>query len=125
MNEQQKSSPDVNESDNGVNVDDSSRNLNNQSAKIIKRILPDDLAQSADHTDINNERRKQIVYSHQKILIIVAYMRSGSTLTASLFQEYTGTFYVFEPIRFLHESFMKLSKNNSYFNLNYTHGRTR
>lgn len=40
-------------------------------------------------------------------------MRTGSTLVGSLLQEYPGVFYVFEPLRAVHDEFEKARKNKS------------
>ncbi|XP_045199057.2 carbohydrate sulfotransferase 1-like isoform X2 [Mercenaria mercenaria] len=71
-------------------------------------------------------QKKQNVHSNKKIVLIVAYMRSGSTLTGSLFQAYPGTFYVFEPLRFLVGAFNGLARNNkTYTTLKYANGTNR
>lgn len=51
--------------------------------------------------------------SNKTIVFIIAYMRTGSTLVGSLFQEYPGTFYVFEPLRAVYDVFESARKNNS------------
>ncbi|XP_045196739.2 carbohydrate sulfotransferase 1-like [Mercenaria mercenaria] len=71
-------------------------------------------------------KKNVTVLSDRKIVLIIAYMRTGSTLTASLFQEFPGTFYVFEPIRGLTGKFKELLKNNqTYTTMHYIHGKER
>ncbi|XP_053407796.1 carbohydrate sulfotransferase 1-like [Mercenaria mercenaria] len=50
-------------------------------------------------------------------------MRSGSTLTGSLFQEYTDAFYVFEPLHMLHNAFSRPADDK--VTLKYVNGTTR
>ena len=38
------------------------------------------------------------------IVVILAYMHTGSSYTASIIQQHPGTFYEFEPLRSLQES---------------------
>ena len=40
-------------------------------------------------------------------VVVVAYMRSGSSLTGNLIQEDPSTFYVFEPLHDLIRSYQK------------------
>lgn len=56
--------------------------------------------------------RKTEILSNASIVLIVAYMRTGSTLTGSIFQEYPGTFYAFEPIRAVFDAFEAARKFN-------------
>lgn len=56
--------------------------------------------------------RKTEILSNASIVLIVAYMRTGSTLTGSIFQEYPGTFYAFEPIRAVFDAFEAAQKHN-------------
>ncbi|KAL4233457.1 hypothetical protein ACF0H5_008138 [Mactra antiquata] len=68
--------------------------------------------------------KNQTILSNDKIVIIVAYMRTGSTLTASLLQEYPKTFYVFEPIRYIMDIYKQIhSKNKTTMTLEYLHSK--
>ncbi|XP_060566337.1 carbohydrate sulfotransferase 1-like isoform X2 [Ruditapes philippinarum] len=51
------------------------------------------------------------VVSKAKIILIIAYMRTGSTLTGAIFQSFPGTFYVFEPIRLIGSFFNSMARN--------------
>ncbi|XP_060566324.1 uncharacterized protein LOC132725246 [Ruditapes philippinarum] len=51
------------------------------------------------------------VVSKAKIILIIAYMRTGSTLTGAIFQSFPGTFYVFEPIRLIVGFFNSMARN--------------
>ncbi|XP_045172311.2 carbohydrate sulfotransferase 1-like [Mercenaria mercenaria] len=65
------------------------------------------------------------VLSRKKIVQIVAYMRSGSTLTGSVFQAYPDTFYSFEPLRFLPKAFDELNTIKTHVELKYINGTKR
>lgn len=66
------------------------------------------------------------ILSDKRIVLIMAYMRTGSTLTASVLQEYPGTFYAFEPVRSVHSTFKKsTAQNQTYTTFNYIHGVRR
>lgn len=76
--------------------------------------------------DAHQRPENVTVLSNKTIVIILAYMRTGSTLTASVFQEYQDSFYVFEPIRWIHAAFSQLQKKNmTYLNLFYPRGSNR
>ncbi|XP_060566742.1 carbohydrate sulfotransferase 1-like [Ruditapes philippinarum] len=84
----------------------------------VTKILP-----SRDQSSLN---RSSTVLSNRKIIIIIAYMRTGSTLTASLFQEYPNTFYVFEPIRSVYMKFKRaMEQHLTSTELHYIHGVER
>lgn len=51
---------------------------------------------------------------HRKVLILT-YMRSGSTLLGDILQHHPGSFYGFEPLRYIDEDIHK-GKNVSFFN---------
>ena len=44
--------------------------------------------------------------SNAKIVLIIAYMRSGSSFTGGLFNQLPESFYLFEPVRFVFDAFM-------------------
>ncbi|KAH3890833.1 carbohydrate sulfotransferase 5-like [Dreissena polymorpha] len=55
------------------------------------------------------------IRSHSHIVIIISYMRSGSTLTGDIMQHFPGTFYVFEPFHAM-EIRTKQNKHLVYLN---------
>ena len=76
------------------------------------------------HQEIFDPSRKVTVVSNTSIVLIVAYMRTGSTLVGSLFQEYPGSFYVFEPLRAILDVFEDAQKhNNKTVTLKYIEGK--
>lgn len=105
--------------------------------KIVKVHLEqhsDDKSNSPDDQQINiklnlqnrqlvGENRNVSILSDKNIVIIIAYMRTGSTLTASLLQQYPGTFYVYEPIRSLYGAYTKGDRTHA--TLNYINGKVR
>jgi len=60
-----------------------------------------------DISDNNNFK----VLSNKSIILVVAYMRPGSTLTGSLRQVPSGSFYVFEPLHNLMTTFQPAVKS--------------
>jgi len=46
------------------------------------------------------------------MILVVAYLRTGSTFTASLFTHQPNSFYVFEPLHMLHDKSSKGEKIN-------------
>ncbi|XP_053397041.1 carbohydrate sulfotransferase 3-like [Mercenaria mercenaria] len=62
----------------------------------------------SQYIKIGNGRR----FEFAKIIIIVAYGRSGSTFTGSIFREITGAFYLYEPNRDLTLPFTKYRNDN-------------
>ncbi|KAL4240877.1 hypothetical protein ACF0H5_001662 [Mactra antiquata] len=87
-------------------------------------------AQKFDHerspTDAKRATKIQTIHSNGKIVLIVAYMRSGSTLTGALLQEHPKAFYVFEPIRPIKQSFKEIGSNNeSTVTFNYPNAKDR
>ena len=64
---------------------------------------------------------KKIITS-AKIVIIAAYMRTGSSLMGGMFHHYPGTFYLFEPIRNLVNAMMDAMKTTE---LMYVSGKRR
>ncbi|XP_052811935.1 uncharacterized protein LOC128239354 [Mya arenaria] len=61
------------------------------------------------------------VLSQKNIILVVAYMRSGSTMTASFLEANPGTFYRFEPLRGVYNKF-KETKANKTTQLKYSKG---
>ena len=53
---------------------------------------------------------EKTIITTAKIVIIAAYMRTGSTFMGGIFQRYPGTFYLFEPLHYIDDS---LEKRNS------------
>ncbi|XP_052807511.1 carbohydrate sulfotransferase 3-like isoform X1 [Mya arenaria] len=45
------------------------------------------------------------IISNKSIIVINAYLRTGSTFTASLFETYPGVFYIFEPLHDIERGF--------------------
>ncbi|KAL4220298.1 chondroitin 6-sulfotransferase [Mactra antiquata] len=64
----------------------------------------------------NDGRNNVEVLSNKKIAIVLAYMRTGSTLTGAILQQYDETFYAFEPIRSIKEKVMKRGGILNYIN---------
>lgn len=52
------------------------------------------------------------VLSNATIVLIIAYMRTGSTLTGSLFEAHSGTFYAFEPLFGVENAFRRAQAQN-------------
>ena len=97
-------------------------------SKVIKVTVDQPVNKTAVFTNLgeNTLASKPTILSDKKIIIIVAYMRTGSTLTASLFQEFPNTFYVFEPVRSVNTKFKDATKNNlTSAQLHYIHGREK
>ena len=69
--------------------------------------------QKKSYIDINMTLESKSVLSEAKIVLIIAYMRTGSTLAGAIFQSYAGTFYVFEPIRKLNDFFRDIEQNEN------------
>lgn len=66
------------------------------------------------------------IISEDKIILVAAYMRTGSSLTGSIFKSYPGAFYVRELMGPLVSSFKALSKKNAKtLTLRYLNGTTR
>ncbi|XP_060566735.1 carbohydrate sulfotransferase 1-like isoform X2 [Ruditapes philippinarum] len=86
------------------------------------------ISPSLSHSSVDSNHIDKIptVLSDKKVIIIIAYMRTGSTLTASLLQEHPNTFYVFEPIRSVNTKFKEAKKKNLTSTLlHYVHGIER
>ena len=65
----------------------------------IGRVNPLDTGKIfARNDECKNTSEKQ-VKSYGNIIFILAYFRSGSSFTGSIFKQYPGTFYLYEPIR--------------------------
>ena len=62
------------------------------------------------------------IVSYAKIVIIAAYMRTGSTLMGGMFHHHPGTFYLFEPIRHIFDAFTGARNNTK---LMYVSGKER
>ena len=67
----------------------------------------------------NRTRSKAIrhgqILSNDKIVLIVAYMRTGSTFLGGIFKQYPKLFYLFEPIRHIYET-VKSNRGVEYIN---------
>lgn len=61
-------------------------------------------------TDVLKQSRP--VLSNATIILIIAYLRTGSTLTGSLFEAHAGNFYAFEPIQAVHIAFSSAKNRN-------------
>ncbi|KAH3728410.1 hypothetical protein DPMN_054366 [Dreissena polymorpha] len=48
--------------------------------------------------------------SHRSIILIIAYMRTGSTLTGSFLRQSERSFYIFEPLHNLAQAFENAEK---------------
>ncbi|XP_053398395.1 carbohydrate sulfotransferase 1-like [Mercenaria mercenaria] len=70
-----------------------------------------------------NTLNKASIHRNRTIVLIVAYMRTGSTLTGSLFREYSSAFYVFEPLHMLQQAFSRPADDK--VTLKYVNGTTR
>ena len=62
--------------------------------------------------------------SYKKIVIIVAYRRTGSSLTGAILSKHPGSLYVFEPLRNLAKIFQN-TPNNETTQIVYPHGFAR
>ncbi|KAH3739781.1 hypothetical protein DPMN_046468 [Dreissena polymorpha] len=58
-----------------------------------------------------NKEDSPSILSNRSIILVIAYMRTGSTLTASILQESERSFYVFEPLHKLEQAFVNAEKN--------------
>ncbi|KAH3739757.1 hypothetical protein DPMN_046444 [Dreissena polymorpha] len=69
---------------------------------------------NVSETNVQNfsENDKCRVLSNRSILLVIAYMRSGSTLTASILRESERSFYVFEPLHNLLKAFKDAEQRN-------------
>ena len=83
------------------------RQSNNSTQTDSKRIIVNQLLKGVvdkfQKTASANLSEKKII-TNAKIVIIAAYMRTGSTFMGGMFHHYPGTFYVFEPIRRISEA---------------------
>ena len=55
-------------------------------------------------SNTSTDTRTSLTHSHAKIVLIIAYMRSGSSFLGGMFNQYPESFYLFEPIRFIFEA---------------------
>ena len=62
------------------------------------------------------------IVTNAKIVIIAAYMRTGSTLMGGILHHHAGTFYLFEPIRYVFDEFTKARNTTE---LMYVSGKRR
>ena len=101
-----------------------------------KRLLENQLLTQGEHVHFRPQSEQLLsnysdlfsksvpIVSNATIVLIVAYMRTGSTLTGSLFQEYPGNFYAFEPIRAVYDTFLESKRRNmSYTVLDSLYGK--
>ena len=62
------------------------------------------------------------IKTNAKIVVVLAYMRTGSTFMGGMFHHYPGTFYLFEPIRNIFDIFDAAGDNKQ---LMYVSGKKR
>lgn len=68
----------------------------------ISNIMPDQLdLPKPTMEDAESHKRPKSPSSNQKIVIILAYMHTGSTYFGSILQHHEGTFYEYENLRSL------------------------
>ncbi|KAH3746798.1 hypothetical protein DPMN_181214 [Dreissena polymorpha] len=58
-----------------------------------------------------NKEDSSSILSNGSIILVIAYMRTGSTLTASILRESERSFYVFEPLHKLEQAFVNAERN--------------
>lgn len=51
-----------------------------------------------------SHRFRRLDNNRTKIVLIVAYMHTGSSYTGALIQQHPGTYYVYEPLRYLQKA---------------------
>ncbi|KAH3728407.1 hypothetical protein DPMN_054363 [Dreissena polymorpha] len=66
---------------------------------------------SPTHIRTNGIRVHRSILSHRSIILIKAYMRTGSTLTGSCLRESERSFNVFEPLHNIAQVFTDAEKN--------------
>ncbi|KAH3847010.1 hypothetical protein DPMN_089322 [Dreissena polymorpha] len=68
---------------------------------------------SVPHVDMStfNKEDSSSILSNGSIILVIAYMRTGSTLTASILRESERSFYVFEPLHKLEQAFVNAERN--------------
>lgn len=71
-----------------------------------------------------NQRFDEVVLSNAKIVVISAYMRTGSSLTGAILSKIKRAFYLFEPITEIASQFNQEWKKNKQ-KLFYLHGNQR
>ena len=52
----------------------------------------------------------------RQAVILLTYMRSGSSLTGDILQQSPGTFYLYEPLHYLSRSYLTTKENLTFIN---------
>ncbi|XP_045198558.2 carbohydrate sulfotransferase 3-like [Mercenaria mercenaria] len=103
-----------------------STNKNRSDRNKLEKGRQKDKTKDMQEKEGDKSKANATVLSHRKIVLIIAYMRTGSTLTGSIFQEYPDTFYVFEPVRLINQAFKgKDQKDKTNVTLKYINGTKR
>jgi len=89
----------------------------NRNQRIIPRLPSSRIHSKALSESV--QRSKVPIWSDRNIILLVAYMRSGSSFTGAVLSAGQRAFYAFEPIRAIYNAF---DRNPANVTLHYFHG---